>query len=225
MKFDLHSHTIHSSKTKWPFESVIKPVDLVETAIKSGLNGIAVTDHETLDGALECLKIVKQKKLDLVIVPGIEISSKDGHILGLGIEEWIKNKKISAEETIDTIRDMGGIAIAAHPFVSNSLRKGIGRQIDRLDFDGIEALNYRTSKKTNKRALQVAKRLDVGITAGSDAHKLSDIGKVWTFSADEDIIQSILKRKTKVFGEEMSRFQLYFYHLNKLLEVSKISSA
>jgi len=222
MKFDLHSHTIYSSKNKWPFESIIKPIDLVKIAIKRGLNGIAVTDHDTLEGASECLKIVRQRKLNLEIISGIEISSKEGHIIGLCIEEWDKNKKMSVEEAIDTITDVGGVTIAAHPFSSNPFRKSIGKVIGRFDFDGIEVLNYRTSKKDNQLALNTVDGFKIGITAGSDAHKLSDIGKVWTFS-DDDIIQSILKGKTKVFGEEMSKFQGSIYQLTKILEFSRTS--
>ncbi len=217
MKFDLHSHTIYSSQTKWLFESIIKPVDLIKLATKRGLDGIAVTDHETFKGVLECLKIVRQKKLDLRIIPGVEISSRDGHILGLGIEEWNVDKKMTAEETIDSIGSLGGIAIAAHPLVSGISRKGLGKLIENLDIDGVEVLNYRTSKNDNQQALRIAKELNLGVTAGSDAHMPSDIGKVWTFSESDDVIGSILKKKTKVFGEEMPEFQRRFYQLNKLV--------
>lgn len=217
MKFDLHSHTIYSSKTKWLFESIIKPADLIKIAIKQGLDGIAVTDHETFKGVLECMKIVREKKLNLSIIPGVEISSKNGHILGLGIEEWNNNKKMTAEETIDSIGDLGGIAIAAHPLVSGISRKGLGKLIKNLDIDGVEVLNYRTSKNDNQQAFRIAERLNLGITAGSDAHMHSDIGKVWTFSESDDIIGSILKRRTKVFGEEMPKFQRHFYQLNKIV--------
>ncbi len=217
MKFDLHSHTIYSSRTKWAFESIIKPDDLIKLAIKQGLDGIAVTDHETFKGVLECLKIVRRKKSDLMIIPGVEISSKDGHILGLGIEEWNVDKKMTAEEAIDSIRDFGGIAIAAHPLVSGISRRGLGKLIENLDIDGVEVLNYRTSKNDNQQALRIAKELNLGVTAGSDAHMPSDIGKVWTFSESDDIIESILKRETKVFGEEMPKFQRHFYQLNKIV--------
>jgi len=217
MKFDLHSHTIYSSQTKWLFESIIKPADLIKLAIKQGLDGIAITDHETFKGVLECLKIVRQKKSDLMIIPGVEISSKDGHILGLGIEEWNTDKKMTAEEAIDSIKNFGGIAIAAHPLVSSISRRGLGKLIENLDIDGVEVLNYRTSKNDNRQALRIAEKLNLGVTAGSDAHMLSDIGNVWTFSESDDIIESVLKRETKVFGEEMSKFQRHFYQLNKIV--------
>ena len=224
MRFDLHSHTTYSSGTKWPFESIIKPADLIKAAIKRGLDGIAITDHDTLKGALDCSKIVKQKNLDLKIIKGIEITTKRGHILGLGVEEWDDFGKNSIEETIDKIRDMGGIAIAAHPFASNRFRKGLGEDLENLDIDGIEVLNFRTSENDNLTALKMAKKLNLGITAGSDAHTISDIGNVWTFSDQEDIIQAILKRHTKVFGKEMSNFERYTYQFHKILELSKISS-
>ncbi|MBI4010165.1 MAG: PHP domain-containing protein [Candidatus Aenigmarchaeota archaeon] len=223
MKFDLHSHTIYSAKTKWAFESIIRPLDLVKTAVKRGLNGIAVTDHDTFKGASECSKLVRQKKLYLEIIPGIEISSHEGHILGLGIEEWDKKEKMSAEEVNDIIRDMGGIAVAAHPFASNPFRKSIGGFVGRFDFDGIEVLNYRTSEGDNRLAFKTAKKLNLGITAGSDAHTLSDIGMVWTFSKNENVIESVLKSKTRVFGEEMPNFKRYTYQINKLIELSRTS--
>lgn len=223
MKFDLHLHTVYSAETKWPFESIIKPLDLVKTTIKRNMDGIAVTDHDTLKGVSECLKIVNQRKLDLKIIAGIEITSEKGHILGLGIEEWDGSKKRSAEETIDVIGESGGVAVAAHPFASNPFRKSVGDDLGKFDFDGIETLNYRTSKKANQIASKVAKKLDIGVTAGSDAHIISDIGKVWTVCDGEDIIKAVRMQNTKVFGSEMSDFKRYTYQLHKILELSKIS--
>lgn len=225
MKFDLHSHTVYSSESKWPFESIIKPLQMIKTAIKVGLDGIAVTDHDTLKGAIECMKIVRRRKLSLKIILGVEITSEIGHILGLNIEDWDVRRGMGIEETIDVVKERGGIVVPAHPFASNPFRKGVREYIGKFDFDGVEVLNYHTSREDNEKALRAARKIGLGITAGSDSHIISDIGNVWVFSDDDDIINSILKGRTKVVGNEMSNLGRYTYQLNKILQLSRIFSA
>ena len=117
---DLHVHTTYSD------DSLITPQDLVYYAKKNGLNAVAVTDHNRLEGAL---KIAKET--DFFIIPGMEVSSKHGHIVALNVSEAVP-RGLSATETIDRIHAAGGIAIACHPFAlfKGSLGKNVSGKFD-----------------------------------------------------------------------------------------------
>ena len=93
VKADLHVHTIYSR------DSLITPEDLVFYAKKRGLTAVAITDHDTVEGAL---KIAKET--DFLIIPGIEVSSRNGHIVGLNLQEPVQ-KGLSVDETVDKIHD------------------------------------------------------------------------------------------------------------------------
>lgn len=103
LKIDLHVHTCYSS------DSLIKPEELVLYAKRCGLDGVAITDHGRIDGAL---KIAKET--DFFILPGIEIECLDGHVLGLNVQEVIPPKLTNAE-AVERIHEAGGIAVACHP--------------------------------------------------------------------------------------------------------------
>jgi len=89
-------------------------------AKRIGLSGIAVTDHNEIRGALEALKFSSS---DFRVIPGVEVSSAAGHILALGVEEVVA-RGLPADETVDRIHALGGVAVAAHPF--DRLRQGVG---------------------------------------------------------------------------------------------------
>ncbi len=128
IKADLHVHTTYSK------DSLITPKDLVYYAKKRGLNAVAVTDHNQLEGAY---KIAKET--DFLIIPGMEVSSSDGHIVALNVQELIP-RGFSAAETVERIHKAGGVAIACHPYV---YFKGCLRENVCNTFDAIEVINAR----------------------------------------------------------------------------------
>jgi len=153
------------------------PKEIIEYAKKIGLNGIAITDHNTIDGTLEALKIKEENKDDpFLIIPGIEISSKDGHIIALNVKENIR-RDMTAKETVKVIHDLGGLAIAAHPY--DFFRRGVGDLIFDIEFDAIEIENGHTLY-TYKNLLKMMKNEGRNLTliGGSDAHCLDEIGSV-----------------------------------------------
>ena len=93
LKIDLHVHTTYS------YDSLITPKELIFYAKRCGLDGVAVTDHDRINGAL---KIAKET--DFLIVPGIEISSLNGHIIGLNVDELVP-PELSVDETLDRIHE------------------------------------------------------------------------------------------------------------------------
>ncbi|GAH84876.1 unnamed protein product, partial [marine sediment metagenome] len=107
MKCDLHIHTSHS------YDSNSLPKEVVRAAIAKGIDCLAVCDHGEIKGAAEVQQFASN--LPLLIIPGIEIKSKEGDILGLNIKKIIPNG-LSAKETVKRIKEAGGIAIIPHPF-------------------------------------------------------------------------------------------------------------
>lgn len=169
MKADLHIHTHYS------YDSTASPEEMVEAAIKKGINCLAICDHGEIKGAREAIEYAKDRPI--LIIPGIEIKSKEGDILGLNIKEIIPNK-LSAKETIKKIKELGGLAIIPHPFGWSCSFK---RKLENLvsDIDGIEVLNASIFGSGNKKALIFSQKHNLPLTAGSDAHFPNFVGRVY----------------------------------------------
>ncbi len=197
MKIDLHVHTKYSEDG----EGSLK--DFLLFARKKGLDGFAVTDHNSI-GAL---KEIKDLKGDLIVIPGIEVSSSEGHILALGIWEEIP-RDLSPEETVEKIHELGGIAIVAHP---ERIRSGLSyKTIEEISakIDAIETFNARSFRRKNEKARRYAEERGIPGTGGSDAHSPEQIGFGITeiegdFSSYEEILEEIRKGNCKGMGREM----------------------
>ena len=191
--FDLHVHTVCSG------DSPCTVREALESAKKKGLNGLAITDHNSVSALSEGKKVAKE--MDLMFIPGIEVSSKDGHILGLGVEESIP-RELDAAETVDRIREKGGIAVSAHPF---SLSPKPFSAI-RADYDAIEVFNPRRFIG-NQLARKYAAEKDLPTVAGSDSHYKEEIGlagiKVDGPLDLDSIIGKIKKGETSLFGHHL----------------------
>ena len=180
LKIDLHVHTVYSN------DSLITPKDLIFHAKKRGLDGVAITDHDRIDGAL---KIAKET--DFLIVPGIEISSLNGHIIGLNVDELVP-PKLSVDETLDRIHEAGAIAIACHPitFFKESLKGCISPRFDAIEVINSSAFPFNYSVR---RSEEIASRLGIARVAGSDAHYGPEIGYAYTLVNAEPEIDEIVK--------------------------------
>jgi len=167
LKIDLHVHTRYS------YDSTITLDEIVAYSQKRGLDGVAITDHDVVEGALKLVQKVKE----LVVIPGVEVTTSRGHVLALNITRPIPTE-LSPLETIQMIHEAGGIAVAAHPTV---FYKGLRGQIN-SNFDAVEVVNasafpfFLSTYLSRKLAL----RLDLPQTAGSDAHYASEIGFAYT---------------------------------------------
>jgi predicted metal-dependent phosphoesterase TrpH len=176
---DLHMHTTASDG--WP-----TPQELVDHAARrASLSVIAITDHDTIEGALRAREHAA-KRARLHVIVGEEVSSRDGHIVALFLERRIR-PGMSAAATVHAIHDQGGLAIAVHPFwrterVARSGRvHGVGWLAAELDFDGIEVENATPGFYVFN---QLAHRLNLGLGAAelgsSDAHILDAVGRAYT---------------------------------------------
>ncbi|MDH5483275.1 MAG: CehA/McbA family metallohydrolase [Candidatus Bathyarchaeota archaeon] len=184
LKIDLHIHTCYS------YDSLVTPKELIFYAKKRGLDGLAITDHNRIDGAL---KIAKET--DFTIIPGIEVSSSDGHVLGLNVQEQIP-KWLSISETVDKIHEAGGIAVACHPvtFFKISLGEHTNSKLDAVEVINSSAFPFKHSVKRSKK---MASRLEVAQVAGSDAHYGPEIGCAYTIIESERTVEEIIKAISK----------------------------
>ena len=199
MRIDTHVHTIYSKHWFWGYDSINTPEEMIKAAIKKGLDGLAITDHNTVKGSLVGKKIAKKYK-NFIIITGSEIRTISGEVLGLKIKEDVP-MNLSLEETIEKIHDLGGIASIPHPFGKYFFKKpGIKNP---LNADAIEVYNSKLRNSSNKKALELAKKFKRAITAGSDAHSVKTVGNAGIICND-DPIEDILKKRVKIFGKRTS---------------------
>jgi len=184
LKIDIHVHTHYS------YDSLITPQELVFYARKRGLDGIAITDHDRIEGALRIAK-----ETDFLIIPGIEISSLNGHIVGLNVQKPI-SQGLNVDETVDKIHDAGGIAVACHPVTlfKGSLGKHANSKFDAVEVINASALPFNYSVKHSQK---IASRLDIARVGGSDAHYGPEIGCAYTIVDAEPKVQEIAKSISK----------------------------
>jgi predicted metal-dependent phosphoesterase TrpH len=196
MILDPHIHSTYSS------DSSARPKDIIKKARSIGLDAIAIADHNSIKGSLAGIK-ESEGMDDFIVIPAMELSTSKGHIVALGINKEIK-RGLSPEETVEEIREAGGIAIAPHPFVR--YREGLCDKIKYLDIDAMETLNSRyIFGYSNWKAKKLAEERRIPQIGASDAHFLGAIGSCVTeLEADfnvDSIIEGILSGKTNVFGD------------------------
>jgi len=206
MRYDLHVHT-HNSAC-----SVLKPEALLKIAKRVKLDGIAIADHNTIKGGVEVSKANKDK--DFEVIPGIEVSTDRGHVLGLYINEEIKSRNFF--DVSDAIKKQGGIVIIAHPFrLIPKLRSKLKGVDVKKYLDAMECYNARTSYFGNKNAIKFAEKFNLAKTGGSDAHFSFEIGRCVTLF-DGDLRKAIRQRKTKIAGSNvLGIFGSTFSFVNK----------
>lgn len=194
MRFDLHLHTFRSPDSLTSYEAIIAAVQ------RRGLDGIAVTDHNTIRGALE---LAERAPFPVIIAE--EVRTTVGEVIGYFLREEIP-RRLSLEETIARIREQGGVVAVPHPVDRVRRASAIGeaellRIIDRVD--AIEVLNARcTFPIDNHRAARIARQHAKLCTAGSDAHAEYEIGQAYVevvpFDGPESFLDSL--REARIGG-------------------------
>lgn len=182
LKCDLHIHSNFSRDGESSVEDIIRRAEIV------GLDAIAITDHDTVEGYhLAC-----RYRTNLVIIPGIEVTTRQGHILILGIDHILPPRR-DVHETIAQARALGGIVILPHPY--HVWRHGVARKVRGSIgvVDAVEAFNSRYIVGTaNRKAALMARRYNKPCVGGSDAHSAKYVGFGITYIDAEPTISSIL---------------------------------
>lgn len=191
MILDLHVHSNTS------FDSKIKIGILLKKLKEIGLDGIAITDHDSIAAISKAKELAKRYQVK--VFSGVEISTNRGHLLAYGIEEKPIYRK-SVAETIEWIKDRDGAAVCAHPFRASA--PSIGDMVYEHHFDGIE-INGRTKSAQNRAAEVAAKLMRITLIGGSDAHIIQRVGIISTqfhneLTNDGDLVEAIKKGQCEV---------------------------
>ena len=191
MKFDLHIHSNYS-------DGRASVVEIIDAAVRRGLDGIALTDHDTTRGIPAARRYIDEQKLDLILIPGVEVTTSEGHLLVLGVDEPPR-RKMTPEETIEAAHAEGGITDVPHPY--HPFRHAIGR------IPNVDAVEVYNSKHlfglANARARIEAGRRHIPMVAGSDSHFAETVGLGVTeiLAADVDgVLEEIRAGRTRILG-------------------------
>src|SRR3990170_1781239 len=193
MLLDLHNHTRYSP------DSRVAPRDLVAVARRVGLQGVAITDHNEGGGIREAEEAAGD---GFLVIPASEVSSREGHILALGVRERVP-RDLGVAETVGRIVALGGVPVAAHPY---RFWSGLGEESVRSNaFRAHETRNGRTLRRGNARASALAKSMGVGQVGGSDSHFLGEVARAVTSVNGgpmglDGVLQAIGQGRTKVQG-------------------------
>jgi predicted metal-dependent phosphoesterase TrpH len=193
MFLDLHIHTCFS------YDCLSSPDDVLIAAKLKGLDGIAVTDHDTIRGALETRK--RNSDPGFLVIIGAEIATDAGDIIGLFLKEEIYSR--SAADVVREIHEQEGLALLPHPFYGGTPRADIVRTVDL-----IEVFNARTSPGNNEQAAELARReRKVGVCA-SDSHFKSDVGTCGNLLDDIDTRAALLRGPRSLRTRYTRRYKL-----------------
>lgn len=199
MKMDMHCHTIFSYDAFVPLRAIVKVCE------ENAINCLAITDHNTVEGAYRLQKISPFK-----VIIGEEIKTSEGEIIGLFIKDEIR-PHLSPEETIAAIKRQGGIVYLPHPFVLLRNRGFTKEKLDKLakKTDIVEVLNSRSLDSNLSQAAKEFAAFNGLVTgAGSDAHSIFEIGNAFVemaeFDAAEDFLENL--KKAKIHGRQTPLF-------------------
>lgn len=217
---DLHVHTNHSDAFT-PVKAALR------LARKRGV-GLAITDHNTPAGAHEARRLDGE----VLVVPGMEVTASDGPHLLLyfyslaemdefyrreierhkGDSPYLATRRTTLE-LLEAARAYNVIASAAHPFGYLLFNKGVGKSVESGDvaerayerLHAVEGLNGSMARGVNRRAVDLAARRGLGLTGGTDAHRLGDLGHVVTVAEASDLegfLDAVAKGRSRVVGLE-----------------------
>jgi predicted metal-dependent phosphoesterase TrpH len=228
INLELHCHTVFSKDGLIRFDS------LVETAARIGIDAVAITDHDTMEGARELQRWISSRNISLQVIPGEEKTLADGtHLIGLFLREPITSSEASA--AIEEIQAQGGLCLAPHPF----------RQKDGLLRNGAELLpsfmkrgvafeifNGKASAVENRQAQELV-GLGMVPFAGSDAHYESDLGEClnvieWTGDLRESLERMLkgqgacqILARAQSPAEAERRYAPMYYRVKRFVRVPR----
>ena len=195
IRIDLHMHTWFSG------DATISPKLIVEELhAHSFIKGVAITDHDTLQGYFHARKLAVAYE-DILVIPGIEVTTQQGHINILGIEEKPTHLS-SVESVVDFAKERNGTIIIPHPY----RELGLGDVARNIQADAVEVLNAYSTGKENEMAQELAKAKGLPGVAGSDAHTPEYMWAMYTKIKAEpnvdDVLEAIKRGLVQVASEK-----------------------
>ncbi|HEV8595357.1 MAG TPA: CehA/McbA family metallohydrolase [Thermoplasmata archaeon] len=195
MRLDLHMHSRYSPDSK------LDPIEMVKVAKARGLDGIAITDHNAVDGAKKARAY--GDSAGVLVIVATEVSTADGHVLAYGVDQTLPRDR-SARETVEDTLALAGVPVAAHPY---RFWSGLGEEETLASsFAAYEAQNARTLRRGNTRAQSLAAAQRVGLTGGSDAHFYHEIGRAVTIvdggSTEGEVLEALRGGTTHAEGTD-----------------------
>ena len=197
---DLHIHTVYSA------DSLIQPKTLVDMLTShSFIKVAAVTDHDSVRGCKATVELASAYP-DILIIPGVEISTQFGDVLVLGTDE-LPPKPWTPEAVVEYAKSIDAVSIVAHPFRTY----GMGERARNFKVDAIEVLNGGSSREANVQAKELAKSLGLPGTAGSDAHQVSELFSVYNqIEASLDVDSVLTAIKKGLVSAQVPRGSIHF---------------
>lgn len=199
VRLDLHVHSRHSVDSRLSFEQILERITY------QGLQGFALTDHNTIRGHSELARL-RSSYPGYWFVPGVEVSTREGHLLAYGVHESPPPNR-PLIETVERVAALGGVSVLAHPF---RWVHGVGRRLaSEVRVQGLEGRNGKNSELTNTRAELLAARRSIACTGGSDAHEPGLVGRAFTefpeeVSSVDDLLDQIRRNATVPAGASLS---------------------
>jgi predicted metal-dependent phosphoesterase TrpH len=175
LRVDLHNHTTYSS------DGVMSPAELLSVARRRGVACVAVTDHNTVSGALEAAALAEADPTLPRVIPGVEVSTSDGHLVALYVWEDIP-RGLPMLDCIAVIKERGGLAYLPHPFdaarrgaVAPRLREQAAERVDLIEVLNGRSLTFRSVRNSFALATRHVKPKG----AGSDSHGQTEVGRAY----------------------------------------------
>lgn len=181
IRIDLHVHTIFSG------DATISPKFIVNQLYSHPfIKGVAITDHDTLEGYNRVRKLAATYE-DILIIPGIEVSTQWGHVNILGVEEK-PGIVLTIEKVVDFARERGGVIVIPHPYRGSD----ISERVKNIQADAIEVFNPHATHQQNKMAEKLARAKNLPRVAGSDAHDPDEMWAAYTEVKAEPTVEAVL---------------------------------
>ncbi|HEX7120548.1 MAG TPA: PHP domain-containing protein [Longimicrobiales bacterium] len=184
LRIELHCHTVASSDGHITFDG------LVRTAKRRGIDAVAITDHDTIDGAIEFRRHARSRNVAIEFIVGEERTLRDGsHLIGLFLREPIRADTL--DDAVREIAAQGGIAVLPHPFRRRDgvFRDGLSRDVSAA----FEIFNPKCSHEENSRARQLVGS-GMAVVGGSDAHFEAELGECVNLVAFETDVGTSVRR-------------------------------